>query len=133
MSYISDMAILQNGSVAVGWLQPDHPFPRATLPTEFVSRIQDFARRWGSSVAALGWCVAGGIHTCEFCDKARASGTFGVPAGNRIFYVPEMIAHYVEHHQYAPPAEFVTAVMDCPLPDTPEYRLAVAPFVVTYE
>jgi hypothetical protein len=40
-----------------------------------------------------------------------------------------LIAHYVEQHRYAPPAEFIAALMASPLPGTREYVDAVAPFV----
>jgi hypothetical protein len=39
-----------------------------------------------------------------------------------------MVAHYVEAHRYAPPDEFVAAVLSAPLPGTPEYHEAVAAF-----
>jgi hypothetical protein len=129
MSHIPDMETLADSWVAVGWLEPDHPFPRGEVSLEFVARLREFARRWGQSVEALGWSVAGGYHTCEFCGKAWGSGTFGVPAGDHVFFVPEMIAHYVEQHGYAPPAEFIAAVLACPLPGTPEYVAAAEPFV----
>jgi hypothetical protein len=51
-----------------------------------------------------------------------------VPSGGRIFFAPEMIAHYVERHGYAPPDEFVSAVMACPLPGTEAYATVVGPF-----
>ena len=126
MSHIADMRVLDSGHVAVGWLHPEHPFSRAEVPPAFLAKLKGCAELWGESIDALNWGAAGGYHTCEFCGKAWGSGTFGVPAGGRLFYVPEMIAHYVEHHEYAPPAEFVAAVMACPLPGTPEYAAAVA-------
>jgi hypothetical protein len=70
----------------------------------------------------------GGWHTCEFCGKALGFGSFGVPADGRLFYAPDMIAHYVEEHGYAPPEMFIAAVLECPLPGTAEYVEAVRPF-----
>ena len=128
MSHIPDMQTLESGHVAVGWLHPDSPFPKVEVPKEFVARIKEFAARWGDSIEALNWGAAGGYHTCEFCGKAHASGTFGVPSGDRMFFVPEMIAHYVEKHGYSPPADFIAAVMTCPLPGTREYGIVVRPF-----
>src|SRR3712207_3644799 len=106
MSHIPDMTVLESDLVAVGWLHPDHSFPRGAVPPEFVVRLKEIARRWGDSINTLGWGATGGYHTCEFCGKALGTGTFGVPTGNQLFFVPEMIAHYVERHEYAPPAEF---------------------------
>ena len=127
MSHIPDMNE-QGGRVAVGWLNPDHPFSRGPVPPDFTERLKEFARLWPRSVKSLGWGVAMGVHTCEYCGKAWGSGTFGVPSGDRIFYAPEMIAHYVERHDYAPPEEFASAVMACPLPGTEAYATLVAPF-----
>jgi hypothetical protein len=128
MSHISEMTTLESGHVAVGWLHPDHPYPKSAVSGEFIARIKEFSARWGDSIRALGWGASGGFHTCEFCGEVHASGTFGVPAGDHIFYVPEMIAHYVEKHGYAPPPDFIAAVLACPLPGTQEYKADVQPF-----
>jgi hypothetical protein len=128
MSHIADLEVLEAGLVAVGWLHPDHQFPQADVPPEFLAKLRGFVEKWGDSIDALNWGAGGGYHTCEFCGQAWGSGTFGVPAGERVFYAPEMIAHYVEKHGYAPPPEFIVAVLSCPLPGTPEYTEAVAPF-----
>jgi hypothetical protein len=129
MSHIADLEPLDYGSVAVGWLEPEFPYPRGAVPPAFAARLREFARRWGESVEALEGGVAMGYHTCGFCGKAHGSGTFGVPSGDTLYWCPELVAHYVEQHGYAPPAEFVAAVMACPLPGTPEYAAAVAPIV----
>jgi hypothetical protein len=130
MSYVADMhQEADTGHFAVGWLHPDHPFPQGDVPEAFLARLKKFALRWGDSIDALGWGAAGGYHICEFCRKACGSGTFGVPAGDKLYYAPEMIAHYVEAHRYGPPAEFIAAVLACPLPGTPEYVAAAKPFV----
>ena len=136
MSHIPDMRML-GGRTAIGWLHPDHPFPRGNVPPEFVRRLTEIARNWGKSIDALNWGAAGGFHECEFCAKPLnsrrfgndlASGTFGVPAGDRIYYCPEMVPHYITEHEYLPPPEFVAAVMACPMPGTDEYLAAAAPF-----
>ena len=70
--------------VAVGWLHPDHDFPRGAAPPEFVAKLKRLAACWGDSINASGWGAAGGFHTCEFCGNSHASGTLGVPAGEEI-------------------------------------------------
>lgn len=138
MSHIPDMEVVHGRIFAVGWLHPEHPYPRGSAPSDFVARLAEFARDWADSVEALRWPITPGAHECEFCTKPpasrvfgndMASGTFGVPAGERIYYCPQMIAHYVIEHGYLPPAEFIAAVMACPIPGTAEYRSAVEPFV----
>ncbi len=51
-----------------------------------------------------------------------------MPSGDLLFVAPAMISHYVQRHEYAPRAEFVEAVMSCPLPNTAKYRAACAVF-----
>ncbi len=71
-----------------------------------------------------------GPHQCELCHSFMASGNIGVPTGDLLYVAPEMLAHYITAHRYAPPAEFVAALMASPLPGTPEYHDAVARFRV---
>jgi hypothetical protein len=69
MSHIPDMKALGNRMVSIGWLHPDHPFPRGAAPPEFVARLIEFSRNWDRSIEALGWGAAGGFHGCEFCIR----------------------------------------------------------------
>lgn len=123
------MQTLESGDVAVGWLHPDHSFTQADPTPEFLAKLKEFVSRCGASAVALGLGAAGGFHTCEFCGRAHGTANFGVPAGERLFFSPEMIVHYVEEHRYTPPAEFIAAILASPLPGTREYVNAVAPFV----
>src|SRR5262245_26073698 len=131
--HVADLTVLGSRRVAVGWLHPDHDYTRGAVPPEFVRRVNEFASRWNESVNALGWGAMGGCHQCEFCGRALGFGTFGVPYGDKVFDAPEMVGHYVEEHGYAPPPEFVAAVLACPLPGTPEYASAVARFAVDFD
>jgi hypothetical protein len=113
---------------AVGWLSADHPYTQGAVPTEFVDRLREFVRLASASATALYFGAFGGFHTCEFCGGAHDSRNFGVPSGEVLFVAPAMVAHYVEQHGYAPPQEFMAAVLTSPLPDTPEYQSAVRVF-----
>lgn len=113
---------------AVGWLSVQQPFPLGAVPAEFLDRLWEFARRSGDSIRALGWGMAMGWHDCELCNADRGTRNFGVPYGELLFVAPEMLPHYVEVHRYRPPAEFMRALMESPLPGTDEYRTLVAPF-----
>lgn len=42
-----------------------------------------------------------------------------------VYIAPGGIIHYIEFHEYAPPAEFITAVLQCPDLTTPEYLEAL--------
>jgi hypothetical protein len=113
---------------AVGWLHPDHPFPKGEVQAEFLTRLKEFAARSDDSAKALYFGAFGGFHTCEFCERAHGIGNFGVPCGDLLFVAPEMVVHYVEEHGYRPPAEFVAAMFRSPLPDTEEYQVLTEPF-----
>lgn len=113
---------------AVGWLSVKQQFSVGDMPRECLDRLHEFASRWRHSCRALGWPHFLGWHCCELCDGADGIGNFGVPNGDLLFVAPEMIGHYVEAHRYRPPAEFITALMESPLPGSDEYGIAVAPF-----
>ncbi len=113
---------------AVGWLGGAPAYPRGRVDEAHLARLDAYASRWGESVDALGWPVAGGAHTCELCGRAQASGNFGVPAGDVLYVCPELIAHYVRAHGYRPPSQFLDALAAAPLPGGPEYLRAVARF-----
>jgi hypothetical protein len=113
---------------AIGWLHPDHEYPRGVVPAECVARLREFVRLAGHCAEALYLPLCMGFHTCEFCQQAHGIRNLGVPAGDVLFVAPEMVAHYVEQHGYAPPPEFVAAVMESPLPGTSEYQDAVERF-----
>jgi hypothetical protein len=128
MGHATMVPLLGDHVRAIGWLHPDHPYPCGTVPAAFQARLEAFARLASDSTVALALPVAHGYHICEFCNDARGWRNFGVPAENVLFVAPELVAHYVSEHTYTPPAEFVAAVLASPLPDTPEYRAAVAGF-----
>ena len=133
MSWFPDLgtvSMMESGEHvrAIGWLSTAQPVPVGDVPTEFLDRLQAFATRWGDSIRALRWPAAAGKHECELCGQCWAAGNFGVPHGGLLFVAPEMVDHYVEVHRYRPPDQFITAVMESPLPGTDEYRAAVAPF-----
>ncbi len=114
---------------AIGWLSAKHSYPRGAVPESFIARLQSFCAHWSDSVLALDWPVAGGPHTCDFCNEFRASGNFGIPGDMVLFVAPEMVAHYVEKHEYLPPQGFIQAVLTTPAPWSVEYAEAVKPFV----
>ena len=133
MSFYPDMARESMVAVgdhvrAIGWLHPDHPYTKGEVCAEFLSRLKEFVAHCRQSANALYFGAFGGFHTCEFCGKALGIGNFGVPSGDLLFVAPEMVVHYIQQHGYCPPAEFVGAVLQSPLPDTEEYQLITEPF-----
>ena len=71
-------------------------------------------------VVEMGW------HACEFCSLPTArglqfsryarlgSGNLWIPTASAVYEAPAMILHYIADHGYAPPEEFIAAVLDCP-------------------
>ncbi len=112
----------------VGWLHPDEPFRQGAAPAGFVARLKEFSNRARFCSEAFNWGAYGGYHTCEFCQQAHATGSLGVLFEGKLYHAPTMIIHYVEHHQYVPPDEFIEAVMSGPLPGTPEFAATAALF-----
>ena len=136
MSYYPDLSPYSHMSsgkdphiLNVGWLDEHHPYPQAELPQVFAERLWDFCRKPAIQTR--------GIHRCEFCHEPKASvesrddleltlgsaeiRVFG--RGQTIYAAPTLIYHYVVRHRYCPPDEFVQAVMDSPLPGSPEYEM----------
>jgi hypothetical protein len=106
----------------VGWLARGHVFPKGEVPDHFVSAL----RRLAASPENL----FRGYHACEFCPDPpilvgptgrRIDNPPGETMGNgeiriagsrgRIYVAPVLVAHYVQAHNYLPPADFIRAVM----------------------
>jgi len=113
---------------AVGWLHPDHPFSRGAVPPEFVVRLKEFMTRPSSRDDDFHFPGFGGIHACEFCGKAHGGGNLGVPSENLLYIFPDMLVHYIEAHDYKPPAEFITALLHSPFRDEDQFQLLSEPF-----
>ena len=114
---------LVDGSVNIGWLDVSADFTRGDVPDEFVERLVELCR--DPVNLTRGW------HRCNLCPPPRelappepvmvssprgdypvGHGEIRVEGPNGIRYAaPDMIVHYVRHHGYRPPDEFVEAVV----------------------
>jgi hypothetical protein len=120
----------------IGWLDDAHPFQQAEPSPEFVARLWVFCRTPINTML--------GFHECTFCndnpktylviEKDGEKVGFGhaeiwiFGPDDKTYAAPTLIYHYVTRHRYAPPAEFVQAVLTGPLPDTPEYDARAGQF-----
>lgn len=95
----------------IGWLDEGQPFP--TFPTSEAFRN-----------ALLELCEHPiikhrGFHGCWFCRgkrKATGNGQIRVLGKSGIWYAaPTMVHHYVTHHEYCPPADFIDTVLSSTL------------------
>jgi hypothetical protein len=106
----------------VGWLSREHSFPTGGVSDAFINVL----RRLVASPVNL----YRGYHICEFCPEpseflgptglrmidppkdTMGNGEIRVVGSNGLVYVaPALVAHYVEAHNYSPPAEFIRAVL----------------------
>lgn len=137
MAYYPDLSPyeysgLEPSTVNVGWLSKEHKYSQGDVPDAFVKRLLFFC--WRLIHPTLGF------HRCPFCHKPTfgvlvcqgeeelqlGSAEIRVIGKNGIIYAaPNLIYHYVREHHYCPPDEFIQAVLESPLPGSPEYEAAV--------
>jgi hypothetical protein len=130
---LSPYAYLQrerrSGLMNVGWLGAAEPFSRAPPTPELLARI------WAYSQFAT--APTRGFHECELCSVQP----LGIPQiehngqhlklgsaeirvfgkNGRVYAAPNLLYHYVRDHLYAPPEEFVQALLQSPGPESEEY------------
>jgi hypothetical protein len=103
----------------VGWLEPDHPYPRGEAPAGLLSRLEELAEERVRQTR--------GYHHCGFCMRdvqavageggwfaavAHESAELRVPGDGVTYAAPLLVLHYIEEHGYLPPAEFCAAVLN---------------------
>jgi hypothetical protein len=105
----------------VGWLDGAHPYAQGSIDQFFLDRLWMFVELNAHTYGLFNWGARGGVHTCELCENHIGAGQIGVLGEDVLYIAPTMITHYVEKHRYSPPAEFIDAVMQSPLPGTKAY------------
>ena len=129
MTYCDDMGIFEalgpsGGSplIAIGWLDPAHGLAGGEVSSDFFQKLVELlVEPWQPALSA-------GAQRCLFCRFTGGpaqltyrgttigvgSANLFVPVEQRVFIGPSLIAHYIDAHGYAPPAEFQEAVKRCP-------------------
>jgi hypothetical protein len=112
----------QEHLLAVGWLQPSMPHNRGIVTEKFFDALIKLLKDpWQPVVCA-------GREPCGYCRFSKwvwelkyrelvvsiGSNNLFVPGCNHVFVAPSMIAHYIDAHEYQPPAQFQDAVLSCP-------------------
>jgi hypothetical protein len=107
-----------NTGTRIGWLEKGHTFTQGPTDPSFLKKLLELYRERANSTR--------GYHRCDFCPNPELglliviAGTavklggaeVHVRAGDdRVFAAPDLIHHYVVEHSYAPPQEFVDAVL----------------------
>lgn len=112
-------------AVSIGWLDSDHPFRTGPVSSTFIAKL-----RWivttRNEVFDAHCNEMRAIQPCLLCnrqiDLQLSDGThyvmgmseIWIPKNDRCdrwFACPSLILHYIEDHQYCPPAEFIDAVI----------------------
>ena len=107
--------------LAVGWLENGHEYPTGASDESFYQRLAELSQDpWEPF-------VSGGWHECSLCqfNGARSGSNIYIPAGRILFVAPALVEHYVSAHHYAPPAAFISAVLNSPDMRSQEYRMAL--------
>lgn len=117
LSYFGDEAA---GALrAVGWLERGQHYARGPVEKSVYDKLVELAKDPFQPI------VAAGFHQCDLCqfdaERVGASNLF-IPGEKLIFVCPELVVHYVNAHEYRPPDEFCTAVLECPNTRSMEYK-----------
>ncbi len=122
--------------LAVGWIDHLHPYTRGPVSPRFVDQLVRLLEDPWQPRQTLGW------HDCTLCRLSRGPRTFesegrvvklGVnnlfvpaPEAQRLYIAPSSILHAMDAHEYAPPEEFVRAVLRCPPMRSQRYMVALS-------
>ncbi len=121
----------------VGWLGPEHEFKTGKPDPRFLDAL------WAYCCQPI--VEHRGYHMCEFCSPAPDATPHECPQGqtkklgsklicvfgsdSTAYLSPDLVFHYVSDHNYAPPDDYVRAVVSGPPPGTKEYAKLVRPYL----
>ncbi|MFJ7492633.1 hypothetical protein ACIQZB_15515 [Streptomyces sp. NPDC097727] len=97
----------------VGWLGRGKRYSQGSPPPSLVETLKRMTRTHRAQQTR-------GFHFCPWCASRRSPGVPDGPRGSAemrvmgsgvAYAAPELIAHYVEAHDYLPPAEFIEAAL----------------------
>ena len=131
--YLEDLSVGERGLVAVGWLEPEHPFPTGQVERRLAEKLGELlVNPWTCAVSC-------GFHRCGFCRFNEVPPTLTVngrsvqmgvsilivPGKGKLYSTPSLVLHYMDAHHYCPPEEFQDAILNCPQMRSREYFKAV--------
>lgn len=97
----------------VGWLRGGKRYVKGSPPPRLAETLKRMTRTQRAQQTR-------GFHDCPWCtsrlhfresDGPRGSAEIRVMGKGVAYAAPELIGHYVEAHDYLPPAEFIEAVL----------------------
>jgi hypothetical protein len=101
--------------VNFGWLDSNHDYRHGQANPELIERILRLAAKYTNSMR--------GYHRCPFCrDGTQVTMLLGnevvylghaeirITAGDTTYVAPSLLPHYMDTHEYVPPAEIIWAL-----------------------
>ena len=113
--------------LAIGWLENDHDYSTGICLPQVTERLAELRRQFGAAFPAYSFR---GWHACSMCNEQpellRDSHiNLFIPGREVIYLTTGRVDHYINVHSYAPPMEFIDALMACPDPRSAEYKAAL--------
>ncbi len=106
----------------VGWVNPREPMTSGPVSESFLKHLTQLAV--GSKLFQAKVEPIRELPSCPMCGPLRMHKTaenvlpnceLWFPANNCFYAAPVSILHYIEHHHYCPPSEFINAINDLTL------------------
>ncbi len=117
--------------LAIGWLRRSQPYAQGRVPPGFVGELLSFCHEpWTVCARPVAErCPLCGEYVPPIMDDGRpvvlGTAEIRVIGEREIYAAPTLIVHYVTAHDYAPPAEFIAAVMAGPPAGSAAHRALV--------
>jgi hypothetical protein len=117
--------------LAVGWLRRNRPYEKGNVPPGFLTQLLAFCHEpWTVCARPVAErCPLCGEHVPPIMDGdlpvVLGAAEIRVIGETEIYAAPTLIVHYVTAHDYAPPREFITAVMAGPPAGSAAHRALV--------
>jgi hypothetical protein len=113
--------------LAVGWLEKNEIYSTGSCSPQIPAKLSALRHQFGAAFPAYSFR---GLHECSMCDDGRrllhdSHINLLIPGKDAIYMAPGRLDHYIDMHSYAPPPEFVDAVLLCPDPRSPEYKASL--------
>jgi len=112
--------------VFVGWLGTFRFHSTGATEATFLERLHALSESPPLLHRGFYSCRKG---RCKFSLRsAPGIGEIVIDGPSSVYLAPSLISHYVAHHRYCPPREFIDAVMRCSLPGSGDYARTVGRF-----
>jgi hypothetical protein len=117
------------GVVHVGWLDGTHPFPKGSVDSCLIEKMKFLAERpvelyrgkhYGKLCAEPpglektfmpnGIVIDSNCSWAKWLNQRSSNGEIRVQYEGVTFAAPVLIVHYIEKHNYLPPAQFLKAI-----------------------